>query len=357
METLTKKNIWLILIILFCLTVHAEQAEQSKQELQFVISNDQEVLNILWDKYPEISKPSYIAVIRFKNAIRFPESQNITTSEYFGIAGIDPDGLRTYTPTDVLIRCVLRDNRELTQPLEFTIKANHKNPRSRTFEEYIIFANSEQQARELTETFIKLCNDSASENLEKLKKDIEKMTKVMTQLEAEKPLLEIELEKLRETTKVKIEEYAKANYSTQDETSIYKLTEKHTQELADLLRNVNFDLAGLDAKINSINTYKKSEVIIDDETIIKLNQILISTDIERAGAIARKQAYETAFNQANELYNLLSRKYKVVNILKELPVQISAIKSNINKLERDLENLIPVEVEDNKVIIRPVKQD
>ena len=100
------------------------------------------------------------------------------------------------------------------------------------------------------------------------------MTKVMTQLEAEKPLLEIELEKLRETTKVKIEEYAKANYSTQDETSIYKLTEKHTQELADLLRNVNFDLAGLDAKINSINTYKKSEVIIDDETIIKLNQIL-----------------------------------------------------------------------------------
>ncbi len=137
--------------------------------------------------------------------------------------------------------------------------------------------------------------------------------------------------------------------------------EKHIQELADLLRNVNFKLAGLDAKIDSINKYKKNELVIDNETLIKLNQILISSDIERAGAIAKKQAYETALKQANDLHNLIDRRRRVSGNLANSPRLLSSARGKLVSLERSLENpsqeMRPAEIVDNIVTIKAVKQD
>ncbi len=359
MKTSTKTIIlFASIIFIFCLTTYAEQAEQPKQQLQFVTANETETINIPWDKYPGISKPAYIVIINFKNARPFPLSQLKLSLSYTGIT------LRSNPVPQVLVKYVPRDESKYDKSLEFIeliLEPTFRGGYPQSSHNYAFFANSEQEAKKIIEAFINICNDDASLRLDTVKTDLAETQKTIAQLEKSISANQTELEPLNKTIEEKIKAYAKANYTSENEYSIYSLTEKHIHELANLLRNINFDLAGLDAKIDSINKYKKSDLVIDNETLIKLNQILISTDIERAGALAKKQAYETALKQANDLYDLISRKRIITTDLTDLNKQLSSERRKIPGMEQILENLPPnlrpVEVEDNTVIIRSVEQD
>jgi len=358
MKTSAKTIVLCILIIFqFCVASYAQETEKPKQDLQFVLSNDQEILNIQWDKYPEISKLTHIAVIKFKEAIPFPESQLSITDAY----NLQNTLQRSLPPEATISVCIPKETDKPEKSLKYILFTLRPIHRVNNLNEYTLLANSEREAREIAKTFIAICNKAASARYEDLKNEIEETKKFIVNIEKTISENKAEIDPLKEVVVKKIEEYAEANYCNKNEELIHIHAGEQIEELADFLRNVNFELAGLNAKIDSINNYKKSEAITDNETIVKLNQILITTDIERAGAIAKKQAFETAIKQAKELYDLINRRRNLTESLTLLPGTLRSKNSQLQRLEQQYENpsaqMLPVEIEDNTVIIRPVKQD
>ena len=351
MDNLRNKQV-LAAMILFsvCMVTYAEQGEKTESELQFITSSEQVELGSSDEEWPEhiVSKPKYIVAIKFAKPIVFPSRLRNTMA-----AGLFAGG--------TLNSSVLIDDSISEKQLRFLFLTQSPiNPRD-TFTELDFWANSEQEARELTNDFIELCDKEVFENLEAHKKELEENRDIIAEAEKNLPESETELKDLEILLGEKVKEYAKNNYSTEDEDSVYSLAKKHVEELANFLRTVDFELAGLDAKIESINKYKKSDMIIDDETLIKLNQILMTTDIERAGALARKEAYKSAFDLAKELYNLFERRSVLYRLIDRRRNNLAKAKRELPGLERKSENLPvemqPVEIEDNKVVIYPVRQD
>jgi len=372
MKTLRKKMYLMGLIAVSILSVNfAEQGKQPKRKLQFITSDEHEILDASWEQNIGISKPTHIAVLKFTSDTAFPYSQ---------LRIIESNKTLRSKPTRTLVRTpalrrrlshyILKEDSTFPQPLEFvcltqtqTAITERGGPLSYIPHQMPLFlyANSEKEARKLTEAFIEICDMEASDKLQAHKKKMAETRNAIAEAEKKIPKLEAESKQLEKQLEEKVKEYAKANYGKEDEDSIYLLTEKHMEELANSLRSVNFELIGLDAKINSINKYKKSEIIIDDETLIKLNQILIATDIERAGALARKEAYEAALKLAKELYDLFKRRDKVNTDNVFWQRRLSTVKSDLRRLEQISEDppwyMRPVEVYENIVVIKPIRQD
>jgi hypothetical protein len=104
-------------------------------------------------------------------------------------------------------------------------------------------------------------------------------------------------------------EYAEANYEIDSELTNH--AEIGTEELANNLILIDFELVGLKTRIDLIGKFKTGGKITDQATLIKLNQMLMVDEIERAGMLARRGVYEAAFELAKELDNTLKTMSKV----------------------------------------------
>ena len=82
---------------------------------------------------------------------------------------------------------------------------------------------------------------------------------------------------------------------------------------------------------------------------------------ERAGIMARRKAYEEAFGQTKELYDVISSYYGVEGQKRACKNRLANAQAHKNSAERLLANprpeMQPVEVYKNKVVIMQVKQD
>jgi len=136
---------------------------------------------------------------------------------------------------------------------------------------------------------------------------------------------------------------------------------KSMEDLTHHLRLVDFELIGLRAKIDSISRFKANEKITDQDTLAKLDQMLIVSEVERAGVLARRNAYISAFKQAKELYALI-RSTDVATSKKKIWEEKlvntqDAVRGTEEWLANPPDSTRPVEIHENKVTIYPVQAD
>jgi hypothetical protein len=194
--------------------------------------------------------------------------------------------------------------------------------------------------------------------LERHKERLEGYRKVIAEAKKILPKLEAECKQLEEQADEKMKEYAKGNYGI-DSKKVSDHAKKSVEQLAHDLRTADFELVGLEARIDLIGKFKAGGNITDQGTLIKLDQMLITDEIQRAGVLARRNAYEEAFELAKELYDVivsrdaasgqkLAREKKLKSAHDRLP--------SAEELVADPPpHACPVEVYENKVTIYPVR--
>lgn len=355
MKTLTKNLILFVSITLsFCTFLHAQQIEPPKRNLEYIDSNEYEMLDPSITDYLGDTQPTHVAILRFLSnspggfRMSFSNAINITQMN------VRPSpGRGSFS----LYRCTFKSDNS-SKILEFMYFIPNRQNSSGS-QAYYILANSGQQARQFTEVLIKSLDASTYNSLNSLKSQLETYQEIVRDGQTVISKMEADYNEMEEQKNKIYKEYAKINYLSDGTIPEVNDIIKVKDELAHSLRGIDFELVGLDAKIESINKYKLNGKIIDAETLIKLNQILMATDIERAGVLARKQAFETSFKQTTQLYNLILNSKKAFVDLEKYKNKFKYAPQTVSKLEMNLKNPQDynryIEIEDNKVFIKPVK--
>jgi chromosome segregation ATPase len=223
---------------------------------------------------------------------------------------------------------------------------------------YRVYGVSEDDTRKMAEGVIEWLDNQALKELEDVQKKLEKNRAVKIKTQGEIPKLEVECQRLQKQLDEKEKEYKEANYIDWE---MSDHAEKSIEELAHNLRTTDFELTGLQARIDLIGKYKAGGNISDQATIVKLNQMLIADEIERAGVLARRNAYEAALKLAKE-YRDVVRAFRSASVQKDgRERDLKDAEQEVKRWENILANpfpyMRPVQVYENKVIIHPVRTD
>jgi len=228
---------------------------------------------------------------------------------------------------------------------------------------YSVFGVSKEDVQKMAQAVIEGLDNVAQRRLERKRKELEDDKKTIAQAEKILPKLEIECKQLEAKAEEKTKEYLKANNKI-DRTKrpeVFEHVQKNLEELARYMKLANFELIGLQARIDSIERFKAGGNISDPSTLIKLDQMLIADEIERAGIMARRKAYEDAFRQTKELYDIFMNCNDAAAQKEGWKKKLANAQVHKNSAERLLANptkeMQPVEVYENKVFIWQVKQD
>ncbi|MHC4165683.1 MAG: hypothetical protein ACYSWQ_01865 [Planctomycetota bacterium] len=222
---------------------------------------------------------------------------------------------------------------------------------------YRVHGVSETDVRIMAEALVEWLDEKASKKLKEVQERLEHDRNVMAEAPQELLKLEAEWERLEAQVDDKTEDYAKVNYGI-DPKKLPDHVKKSMEQLAHNLKTADFELVGLQARIDLIGKYKTGGKITDQATLIKLNQMLIADEIERAGVFARRSAYEAAFKLAKELYDALAARNEAGARKARSEMRLADAEGDASRMERILADpppeMRPVEVYKNEVTIHPV---
>jgi hypothetical protein len=227
---------------------------------------------------------------------------------------------------------------------------------------YSVYAVSREDVRKMAEAVIEWHDNNARISLGFKKKTLEKNKEIITEAQKMVSKLVTEYEQLEAKTQEKTKEYIKTNHELNKarRSVILEHAKKNMEDLARYMKLANFELIGLKARMVSIDKFKTSGNISDPGTIIKLDQMLIADEIERAGVLARRKAYEDEFKPTKELYDVIMTLNEVLSLKQDWNSKLNQAQKRKKIAERELANprksMQPLEVYENKVVIRQVKQ-
>lgn len=348
-----RKNQLLIVLIAVCVfsAVYGQQSEKPKRQLLFELTSGTDEMT-----YPGTKYLGYFHITNDRNL--GPWGSWITTTSKWKEMSEEQ---RQFIEGQIN----KQDNRTLRRSSighPFSRNSGHmKTPiRTRT---YSVFGVSKEGVRKMAEAVIEGLDNEAQKRLERKRNQLENYKKTIAEAEKMLPKLEEEFKQLDKQAEEKTKVYIKTNYKVDstNRNEILQHTKKNMEELASYMKLANFELIGLQARIDSIEKFKTRGHISDPGTLIKLDQMLIADEIERAGIMARRNAYENAFKHTKDLYDVISSYYGVEGQKRGWKERLAWAQSHKNSAERLLENppaeMQPVEIYENKVVIMQVKQD
>jgi len=356
MITLRKSQL-LILMAVACVfsAAYGQKSEQPKRQLQFEISGTISPAR----HFTEVTHYGYFHLVEDR---RFDENWThkwITLTSQWKEMSEKQRQFILKMQNDYQYRNTA-SKRDLSLP--FSTKSDYVTTPEGTVT-YRVLGVSEEDVRKMAEAVIERLDNQAHSVLEGNQKRLDSSKNIIPEAEKMLPELEIEYKQVEAKAEEKTKEYLKANYEIDriKRPEIFQHAIKNMEELARYMKLANFELIGLQARMDSIDKFKTSGNISDPGTMIKLDQMLIADEVERAGILARRKAYETSFKQSEELYNIIkSRDDAAIQKLKWQEKLEKAKNAKIS-LERALANppkgMQPVEVYENKVFIWQVKQD
>jgi len=156
-----------------------------------------------------------------------------------------------------------------------------------------------------------------------------------------------------ESTRARLDDLEKSvHYLSVDEAKAIVL------ELNKTLNTLDVEIAGLEAKISTIEKYKSDKTLSLD-IVEKLEEMLREQAVELAGALARKDMATQIRDQAEGYFSLTSMKSSLQNELDTLKNDLSDYKAELQRSENQLahptSDMLPPEVFQNKVTIYPVR--
>ncbi|MFB0525387.1 MAG: hypothetical protein ACETVZ_07575 [Phycisphaerae bacterium] len=326
-----------LIIVLVCVSALCQQPQQSETELRFEISSEEQQ----WIIEPPAPgkgpiRPTHVAVL----FIRQPQYMPIFTKPPVieEILGTTAGKLMSQKQRDFI--SAAKAFCQLSSP-RYAVP-NHYHFR--------LYAVSEADARNMAQAFIEyltITSNAIREQLltkkQGLQRQINTHKNKISETEAELKNVQTKLNELK----------GRIHYLTIDE------AEQTVLELNKMLDALDVEIAGLQAKVSTIEKYRSDKKITNEDTLAKLEQMLSEQAVELAGALARKEASTRIRNQAEEFYNL--RKQQI-----SLPDTLIIWRKGLSSRERDLEqiqdrlidsasNALPLKVYQNKVTIYPVR--
>ncbi len=228
--------------------------------------------------------------------------------------------------------------------------SNSRNTDPRGYEEFTLYAVSEDDAKKMTVAFLELITNRAKENVQSV---IDRKQKLAKQI-ADKKI------KLAENGKELVAAQARLDVLR---AAVHYLSLNEAMEAASefnrILSTFSVEYAGIKAKLNLIEDYiSKYREIGRDDMFGKLEQMKIEQLIELASVNARKEMAQAMRKQAHDFCT----SHRHVDILKykesELTMRLKSNEDHFKGYESDLaanplESLLP-KVYENKVTIYPV---
>ena len=337
----TMKYIQLLMLLVVCsLSFGAvEETEHSEGQLRFLVSSAPKEWDPYWTAAEGIPKPSHVAIYRMKYWKDWKDQLGIIYGKaLWGDSGWVLWRTRFHVIPEpvILISSSPVDNQDAI-PTELRV-----------------YANSEKEVRSIVKTMVEEGKKREFEDyFQKQKISLEIMRRKLTKLEKEVP----EIERNFKAATQALDTFVKTNNI--DEAG------KDVQVWNHKLDELEVEIIGIKAKLETIKMIREKEQekgTILTSVLESLLKIRMASDVELAGALARKQAVQsfrkrlTDFLTLGEEVGKLKNKLKWErNSLKSLRNDIPVNERELAELETRLKSMKPAEVVNNEVTIHPVK--
>jgi hypothetical protein len=342
----------LVVLVAACVVsaIHAQQSEEAKRQLKFEVSTI------------PVELPYYFPEVEYVGDFHVTEDRSLepwfysirATSQWKEMSEEQRQFINKLH-NDYQYKKVVRSQR-IGSPVSIKSEIVRTPKGTRT---YRVLGVSEDDVRKMARGVIDLLNNEAREALHSQKKRLEAKREVIAEAEKILPELQTQCRQLEVQADGKIVEYIEANYGIDSKETIPEHARKSMEDLARHMRLVDFELLGLQAKIDSISRFKADGRITNQDTLAKLDQMLITNEVERAGMLARRNAYITAFKQAKELCAIIKIRDEVAAKKLIWQEKLSGAEALVPDIVTWLANppsfTRPVEVYENKVTIHPVR--
>ncbi|MHC4213302.1 MAG: hypothetical protein ACYSWP_08025 [Planctomycetota bacterium] len=338
----TMKGIQLLMLLVVCsLSFGAvEETEHLEGQLRFLVSSAPKEWDSYWTASKRIPKPSHVAIFRLKywndwrsqlgigtkkRMVSDPNSKMYLQWGVFSGIPEEPEILMSGSPVDKKVPSELR-----------------------------VYANSEKEVRRIVKTLVEEGKKRSTErDLQREKGSLEEMRRKLAELEKEIP---------------EIERNYKASVQALDtflRTNKIDGTGKDVQVWNHKLDEIEVEIIGVKAKLETIKILREKEKVNGTwpgnvfESLLKMRMV---SDVELAGALARKQAVQSFRKRLTDFLTLGEKVEKLEKQLRGKRNHLSTLRSFIPENERELTSLKallssmkPAEVVSNEVIIHPVK--
>jgi hypothetical protein len=345
---ISRKSRWFAVVATIAIfsTAYAEQNAQTKRELQFEVSTR------------SIGLSSHPTGAKYVGTFHIIKDRQLSTW-IFGISDTPQWKLMSETQRQSIIKVQnasrVTNSKDWRVGSPFSTQSDYTRTPPGTLS-YRVYGVSEEDTRLMAEAVIEWLDNQALEKLKGIQKTVENDRAIVAKAQEEIPKLEEECQRLQTQKDEKEKQYKAANYIGWE---MYDHAEKSIEELAHNLRSTDFELAGLEARIDLIGKYKSGGKISDQATMIKLNQMLITDEIERAGVLARRNAYEAALKLAKEYRNTVLAFRSASSSKVGWERDLKSAEQEAQKCEEILGNpapeMRPVQVYENKVTIHPIR--
>jgi archaellum component FlaC len=219
---------------------------------------------------------------------------------------------------------------------------------------FLLYAKSEQEAREMAELFIGYAKSLADIKVRRAEYQLEDYRERITEIENKIPKLqankrapEAELAKVKETTYFRNKDDA----------------QRSILEWNNRLSAAEVDIIGIQAKLNMVKELRKKEQekVEADEMFWFLFRMRMTEEIELAGALARKNAALSYRDRALKFLDFAEKLDSVAGQLEKWQGRLSDYQSKVENIEERLPQLrvdvMPVQVVNNEVTIHPVETE
>lgn len=369
MNTYKKGQLLILVLVLCCSWLEAaDEPPASKDGLRFIVSDELKKLDNSWSPYLPM-RTTHMAVFRLKRVRNWGKFDliniNIRTNvnlkgdvkfHFWEWAQDSPTFFHLFLPNGKpkgpvdRINVIEMDDEE---EMELALYGEYEKGRvgekqSETMvNEIWVCAKSEEEARDNAKTVINLIRQLAYAPLEKSERELILLRERIEKLETEIP----ELERKKKELKREIEEHKKTVHYRRETDA-----RRSILEWMDMLSAIEVDLVGIKARLAKIK-----EIMDRGKYLPSVLEMQIATEVDLAGALARKDAAQSFRQKAIDFVTLVHVTYrKVSRSLKSKQDELVHSRYLVAGYEKVLANLRaaniqPVEVVDNVVTIYPVK--
>lgn len=218
---------------------------------------------------------------------------------------------------------------------------------------FTLYGVSEEDIKVMVESMITWLDDNAFEKLKETKNKLDINYSERSNLEKSISRLN---KKMEETKEVLARMKKVVRYQGCED------VRENIQEFDKLLQMITIELTGIHAKLDMIKQQKenlgKASNNYPKGTSELLLQMRLTQEIELAGALARKDAAESALKKATNFLSLVEKKKEVQRMLETKQDEFKRVERSVAYLEKELAqpsaDMQPVELANTKIVIHPV---
>ena len=358
-----RKRQLVIVLIIFCICVPVLGVEPNKPEteLKFEISaKERQLESVERSMFKNSVKPKYVAEFTMSDLSRYYEhvlglhdmetaKMMLSTTAGQSMSEIQKELLKA----DKVISAIgVKGVRKKYTMVSYNVRES----------EFRLYAFTLEDAKLVTEAFVKTMNKKAREKLppllekfmnerkQRLQEDRERIAGIKNELTEKEPELrsaESSYRKLKNTDP----------YSTLADTEAYEKAGETIVQMNKMLSILDIELAGIRKKLEIIERYRESEEF-SKATLQKLEQMFVEQAVELMGTEARKEAAIELRDQDKQFCDFFDAWTRLDDEVKNLRSSLSSTEKRVRYYEEEIANpdpeLLPPKVLLNKVTIYPV---